>query len=187
METSMKAWRVLIAASFLLLSGCLVTFKDPIPANEAAPIPLLGEWTRKNEFGDTLYLDISRSGSNVYKARTYINSPDNDKSIGEYSFTVAHHGSRWYLSAGLPKRLGANFAIGGFELTKNNELLLYNLDIDRVSQELQVGGLQGEVVETPEGDGVLISSPLEKVFAYLDDQANSDVFIEVARYQRTGD
>jgi len=34
---------------------------------------------------------------------------------------------------------------------------------------------------------VLISSPLEQVFNYLDDQANSDVFIEVARYQRAGD
>jgi hypothetical protein len=32
----------------------------------------------------------------------------------------------------------------------------------------------------------LISSPLDAVFAYLDDQANSDVFIEVARYQRVG-
>lgn len=187
MEKSMKAWRVLVAASFLLLSGCLVTFKDPIPANEPAPMPLLGEWTRKNEFGDTLYLDISRSGSNVYKARTYINSSDNAKSVEEYSFTVSHHGSRWYLSAGLPKSMGANFAIGGFELTKDNELLLYNLDIDRVSQELQVGGLQGNVIETPEGDGVLITSPLEKVFAYLDDQANTDVFVEVARYQRTGE
>ena len=31
----MKAWRgVLIALSFLLLSGCLVTFKDPLPASE---------------------------------------------------------------------------------------------------------------------------------------------------------
>ncbi len=36
-------------------------------------------------------------------------------------------------------------------------------------------------------DRALITSPLEKVFAYLDDQANSDVFIEVARYQRTGE
>lgn len=135
----------------------------------------------------TPLLDISRSGSNVYKARTYINSSDNAKSVEEYSFTVSHHGSRWYLSAGLPKSMGANFAIGGFELTKDNELLLYNLDIDRVSQELQVGGLQGNVIETPEGDGVLITSPLEKVFAYLDDQANTDVFVEVARYQRTGE
>lgn len=183
----MNAWRVLIALSFLLLSGCLVTFKDPIPANEAAPIPLLGEWSRKNEFGETLYLDVSRSGPNVYKARTYINSQDHGESVDEYSFTVAHHGSRWYLSAGLPKRMGANFAIGGFELTKDNELVIYNLDIDRVTQELQVGALQGDVVETPEGDGVLITSPLEKVFAYLDDQANTDVFVEVARYQRTGD
>ena len=36
----MKAWRALVVLSFLLLSGCLVTFKEPIPANEAAPVPL---------------------------------------------------------------------------------------------------------------------------------------------------
>ncbi len=183
----MNAWRALLAVSFLLLSGCLVTFKDPIPANEAAPIPLLGEWSRKNEWGEQLYLQITRAGSNVYKARAYVDSLDNLDSVEEYGFTVAHHGRRWYLSAGLPKRMGANFAIAGFELTTGNELVIYNLDVDRILHELEQGTLQGEVIDAAEGDGVLISSPLEQVFSYLDDQANSDVFIEVARYQRVGD
>ncbi|NQD93798.1 hypothetical protein HP532_14195 [Pseudomonas sp. CrR25] len=182
----MKAWRMVVALSFLLLSGCLVTFKDPIPANEAAPIPLLGEWSRTDEWGDQLFLDISRAGSNLYRARTYEGSPDNLDSQEEYGFTVAHHGRRWYLSAGLPKSLGANFAIAGFELTASNELVLYNLDVDRILQELEMGGLEGEMVEMPEGNGVLITSSLDQVFAYLDDQANSDVFVEVARYQRVG-
>ena len=83
--------------------------------------------------------------------------------------------------------MGANFAIAGFELTSDNELVIYNLDVDRILQEVEQGVLQGEVVEAAESDGVLISSPLEQVFGYLDDQANSDVFIEVARYQRAGD
>ncbi len=183
----MNVWRALLAVSFLLLSGCLVTFKDPIPANEAAPIPLLGEWSRKNEWGEQLYLQITRAGSNVYKARAYVDSLDNLDSVEEYGFTVAHHGRRWYLSAGLPKRMGANFAIAGFELTTGNELVIYNLDVDRILHELEQGTLQGEVIDAAEGDGVLISSPLEQVFSYLDDQANSDVFIEVARYQRVGD
>lgn len=182
----MKAWRAVVALSCLLLSGCLVTFKDPIPAHEAAPIPLLGEWTRKNEWGEQLYLDVSRAGANLYQARAYVGSEDNLESLEEYGFTVAHHGGRWYLSAGLPKSLGANFAIAGFELTADNELVIYNLDVDRIRQELEQGGLEGEPVETPQGDGALITSPLDKVFAYLDDQANSDVFIEVARYQRVG-
>jgi hypothetical protein len=183
----MNTWRALLAVSFLLLGGCLVTFKDPIPANEAAPIPLLGEWSRTNEWGEQLYLQITRAGSNVYKARAYVDSLDNLDSVEEYGFTVAHHGRRWYLSAGLPKSLGANFAIAGFELTTGNELVIYNLDVDRIRQELELGVLQGDVVEVAEGDGVLISSPLEQVFGYLDDQANSDVFVEIARYQRAGD
>ncbi len=34
----MKTWRLaVLALSFLLLGGCLVTFKDPLPAHEAAP------------------------------------------------------------------------------------------------------------------------------------------------------
>ncbi|MBU1331822.1 MAG: hypothetical protein KJ884_04725 [Gammaproteobacteria bacterium] len=183
----MKAWRVLVAVSCLLLSGCLVTFTDPIPANEAAPIPMLGEWARTNEWGEQQFLQISRAGSNVYKARTWIDSPDNEESLDEYGFTVAHHGRRWYLSAGLPKSLGANFAIAGFELTTGNELVLYNLDVGRISQEMQAGHLKGQSVDMSEGDGVLITSPLDEVFAYLDDQANADVFIEVARFQRAGD
>ncbi|MBM7059901.1 hypothetical protein JQX08_04215 [Pseudomonas sp. UL073] len=182
----MKAWRWLFALSFLLLNGCLVTLKDPIPANEAAPIPLLGEWTRKNEWGEQQYLEVSRAGSNVYKAVTYVSSPDDVESLKEYGFTVAHHGNRWYLSVGLPKNLGANFALAGFELNKDNELVLYNLDVDRIHQEMDEGVLKGSTFETPEGDGALLSSPLEQVFAYLDDPANSDVFIEVARFQRSG-
>lgn len=183
----MIVWRALLAVSFLLLGGCLVTFKDPIPANEAAPIPLLGEWSRKNEWGEQVFLQITRAGSNVYKARAYVDSLDNLESVEEYGFTVAHHGRRWYLSAGLPKRMGANFAIAGFELTTSNELVIYNLDIDRILQEMEQGVLDGEVIDAAEGEGVLISSSLEAVFNYLDDQANSDVFIEIARYQRAGD
>ncbi|WP_439887775.1 hypothetical protein ACSX1C_00525 [Pseudomonas sp. MBLB4123] len=182
----MKAWRTLIALSFLLLSGCLVTFREPIPANEAAPIPLLGEWSRTNDWGEQLFLRVSRAGSNLYKAETYVGDPSNLDSLKEYGFTVAHHGRRWYLSVGLPKRMGANFAIAGFELTTGNELVLYSLDVDRILQEMEQGVLEGEAVETPQGEGVLVTSPLDKVFAYLDDPANSDVFVEVARYQRTG-
>ena len=40
----MKAWRgVLIALSFLLLSGCLVTFKEPLAASDPAPKGLLND------------------------------------------------------------------------------------------------------------------------------------------------
>ncbi|WP_372874525.1 hypothetical protein [Pseudomonas sp.] len=182
----MNAWRAVIALSCLLLNGCLVTFNEPIPANEAAPIPLLGEWSRKDEWGEWRYLDITRAGPSLYEARAYEGSPDNLESLEKYGFTVAHHGRRWYLSAGLPESLGGNFAIAGFELTSDNELVIYNLDVDRVLQELEAGRMQGKPVDTPQGAGVLISSPLDVVFAYLDDQANSDVFIEVARYQRVG-
>jgi hypothetical protein len=183
----MKAWRAVVALSFLLLTGCLVTFKDPIPANEAAPMPLLGEWTRQDEWGEQLYLEVSRAGSNLYKARISEGSPDNLDSLEEFGFTVAHHGRRWYLSAGLPKSLGANFAIAGFELTRSNELVVYNLDTERILQDMSKGLLEGETVSMPEGDGALITSSLDQVFAYLDDPANADLFVEVARYQRAGD
>lgn len=184
----MKAWRVLIGlALLLLLSGCLVTFKEPIPANEAAPIPLLGSWTREDEWGEQIYLEIDRSGSNLYKARVYEGSPDNIDSLEEFGFTVAHHGRRWYLSAGLPKSWGANFAIAGFELTRSNELVVYNLDAERILQDMGRGALTGETVSMPESDGALITSPLSEVFRYLDDPANADLFVEVARYQRLAD
>ena len=181
----MNPWRVLLALSFLLLGGCLVTLREPIPANEPAPMPLLGDWSRKDEWGERAYLEISRSGSNLYRARTFEGGKDNLDSLREYGFTVAHHGRRWYLSAGLPKQWGANFAIAGFELTAGNELVIYNLDVERILQEMEGGVLQGQPVETPEGEAVLVTSPLEQVFGYLDDQANADVFVEVARYQRS--
>ena len=184
----MKAWRMAVAAlSCLLLNSCLVTFKDPIPANEAAPIPLLGDWERQDEWGDQQYLSIARAGSNLYRARVWSEVDSEADPVEEYGFTVAHHGRRWYVSAGLPKRMGANFAIAGFELTAKNELVIYNLDVERILQETDSGVLQGQPVDTPEGESVLVTSALDKVFAYLDDQANSDVFVEVARYQRSAE
>lgn len=41
-------------------------------------------------------------------------------------------------------------------------------------------------METVEGAGVVVDSPMDQVLAYLDDPANADVFVEAVRYQRTG-
>ena len=112
----MKAWRLLVALSFLLLSGCLVTFKDSIPAREAAPTQLLGNWTSKNAWGEPLELEISRTSSNEYKALSY--RKGDRKRRDTYAFTVSRHGSRWYLSAGLPEKYGGHFVMAGFELRK---------------------------------------------------------------------
>lgn len=180
----MKAWRVLLALSFLLLGGCLVTFNEPIPANQAAPKALLGKWTSKDAWGEPLNLQISRAGGNAYKAVATAKG----KPRQEYAFTVSRHGNRWYLSAGVPKRLGGNFLIGGFEVIDSKELVVYNLDVEQVGQALEKKELSGRTVEVPEenGEGILIDSPAARVLAYLDDPANSDLFIEVARFQRAG-
>jgi len=181
-ENSMKTWRVVVALSFLLLSGCLVTFRDPIPAQEAAPRGLLGKWTSKNAWGEALELEITRTGTHQYKAVSFRKAEPKNRDA--YPFTVSRHGSRWYLSAALPKKYGANFVIAGFELTENNELVVYTLDVDRINQLIDQRILAGDKLETEKGDGVLITSPLDQVFAYLDEPANSDVFLEMARYQR---
>ncbi|MHC2145389.1 hypothetical protein [Pseudomonas sp. 210_17 TE3656] len=180
----MKARSLLLALSFLLLGGCLVTFNEPMPANEAAPKALLGKWTSKDAWGEPLTLQISRSGGDAYKAVAI----GKDKKRDEYVFTVSRHGNRWYLSAGVPKRLGGNFLIGGFEIIERKELVVYNLDVEQVSQAVKKKELSGRTYEVSEenGEGVLIDSPAERVLAYLDDPANSDLFIEVARFQRAG-
>lgn len=179
----MKAWRlILIALSFLCLGGCLVTFKEPIPAQDAAPKGLIGNWTSLNAWGEPLELEISRSGHHHYKAVSY--RKGDRKNRDEYAFTVSRHGSRWYLSAELPEKYGSNFVIAGFELTESHELVVYTLDVDRINQLIDQKTLTGQRLETEKGDGVLVSSPLDQVFAWLDDPANSDVFLEMARYQR---
>jgi hypothetical protein len=178
----MKAWRLVFALSFVLLSGCLVTFKDPIPASQAAPVGLLGKWTSKDAWGEPRRLEISRTGTNLYNALSYPKGKKAQKE--EYGFTVSRHGNRWYVSAAVPKQFGANYAIAGFDLTDTNELVLYSLDIERIEQALQQKALSGQEFETGEGEGMLITSSLDKVFAYLDDPANSDLFVEVARFQR---
>lgn len=180
----MKARSLLLALSFLLLGGCLVTFNEPMPVNEAAPKALLGKWSSKDAWGEPLSLQISRSGGNAYKAVAV----GKDKKRDEYAFTVSRHGNRWYLSAGVPKRLGGNFLIGGFDVIDGKELVVYNLDVEQINHAVQKKELSGRTYEVPQdnGEGVLIDSPAARVLAYLDDPANSDLFIEVARFQRVG-
>ncbi len=177
----MKAWRLLlIALSSLLLGGCLVTFNDPLPPAQAAPAALVGHWASKDAWGQHLALTIKRQGEDRYLA---ISTP-----VGQprdaLAFTVAGHGSRWYASAKMPDGYGGGYAMVGFELTDDGALVVYNLDVERVQQALQQQALHGAAVDTPQGQGVRVDSDLAQVFAYLDDPANSDVFVEVARYTR---
>ena len=178
----MGAWRLLVAVSFLLLSGCLVLFKEPLPATEPAPVALLGSWTRQNEWGEQLQLEISATTGNHYQAQIRVLGQDAAAEV--YPFSVSRQGQRWYASIGLPKRFGQNYAMAGFEITKGNELVLYSLDAERFLQELKAGTLQGSVIDTQSSASALISSPLRTVLAYLNEPANADIFSEAARYQR---
>jgi len=172
----------LLALVFLALSGCLVTFKDAIPAHDAAPPALLGTWTSKNAWGEPLELEISRIGEGRYKAVSY--RKGDRKNRDEYSMTVTGHHGRWYLSAELPAKYGSHFVIGGFELIEDDQLVVYNLDLERFRQWVGQKALSGQPVATGQGEVLLIDSPLDQVFGYLDDPANSDVFLDAAHYQR---
>lgn len=181
----MKAWRVvLLTLSFLLLGGCLVTFHEPLPSNQVAPKALLGKWSSKDAWGEPLKLTISRMGDGAYKAVAKAQG----KAAEQYTFTVSRHGNRWYLSAGVPKGQGGNFVIGGFDIVDGKELVLYNLDVEQVRQAVENKELSGHNTQVADENeqGVLIDSPSSRVLAYLDDPANSDLFVEVARFQRAG-
>jgi len=183
----MNPMRVLVVLSFLLLGGCLATFKEPIPVGETAPQHLLGTWAGMDEWGEERFLDITRTAYGGYHAEAWRERLDNRAEARGYDFTVARHGRRWYLSVAAPARLGGHFAFGGFELTDDDELVLYSLDIEQMQEAMAKGELAGQVVDTEEGSGVLVASPLAKIYRFLDDPANSDVFVEVARFGRTAE
>lgn len=179
----MKTWRaVVIALSFLLLSGCLVTFREPLPASDSAPEGLLGKWTSTNAWGEPMNLELTRTGDNRYQAVSYFRAKPKEREA--YPFTVSRHGNRWYLSAKVPAQFGGHFTIAGFELSDKQELVLYNLDLEQIHQAMGQKVLSGEGFQTDDGDGVLINTAMDQVFAYLDNPANSDVFVEAVRYQR---
>lgn len=177
----MKAWRLLLIALWsLLLSGCLVGFKDPLPPSQAAPAGLVGHWVSRTAWGQHLALAIKRQDANHYLA---ISTPAGQPR-DEVGFTVAGHGSRWYASARMPADYGGQYALVGFELADDGALVVYNLDVERIQQAIARHALSGAGLDTPQGEGVRVDSGLDQVFAYLDDPANSDVFVEIARYTR---
>ncbi len=179
----MKAWRaVVLAVSLLLLSGCLVSFKAPLPDSEAAPEGLLGHWTSTNAWGEPLNLELTKVGKHRYQAISYFRARPHEREA--IPLTVSRHGSRWYVSAKVPARFGGHYLIAGFELTDKQELVVYNLDLEQITQAIDQKRLSGQPNQSEEGDGVLVDSDMNKVFSYLDDPANSDVFSEAVRYQR---
>ncbi|MGN8274965.1 hypothetical protein [Pseudomonas sp. SMN5] len=180
----MKAWRavVLAVSLLLLLSGCLVSFKAPLPDSEAAPKGLLGHWTSTNAWGEPLNLELTQVSKHHYQAISYFRARPQEREA--IPLTVSRHGSRWYLSAKVPARFGGHYIIAGFELTDRQELVVYNLDLEQINQAIGQKRLSGQANPSDEGDGVLIDSDMRTVFSYLDDPANSDVFSEAVRYRR---
>ena len=176
----MKLWRALWLLPYVVLSGCLVSFKQPIAAVEPLPISVLGAWQEDNEWGEQKFLDIAQRSANQYVAVLGSGDLDNLSSREEYAFTVTRHGARWYVSAQLSPAQGGNFVLGGFELTRKGELVLYGLDVDRVRQAIADKALSGQVSE----ESTLVTSPIDEVLKYLDDPANADLFSESARYKR---
>jgi len=180
-----KALRVMMVLSFLLLGGCLVVFREPLPANEQPPMALLGEWSRTNEWGEQMFLDISRASASSFTARLMTGSPDNLEGAEEYTFSINRSGHRWYFSMPLPKRFGANFALGGFEISSRNELILYSLDDELFVEQVKAGRLPGQVVEVAGEESALVTATTAQVLAFLNDPANSDAFVEAGRFQRS--
>jgi len=176
----MSVWRKLLILSFLLLGGCLVTFDDPLPGTQPAPKGLLGHWSSKDGWGEPVDLVISALPNNPYRAKVRLHG----KPARSYTFTVSHQGGRWYASSVQPDARGA--LIGGFELIENRQLVIYTLDVEPLRQAIAHRELSGRITTVGQDDvpGVHIDSPAERVVAYLDDPANSDVFVETARLQR---
>ena len=156
---------------------------EPLPASEPAPKGLLGKWTSTNAWGEPVNLELTRIGDNRYQAVSYFKAKPGEREA--YPFTVSRHGSRWYLSAKVPARFGGHFTIAGFEITDKKELVVYNLDIERDQPFPRTKSLERRrLPDRRRRRGVLINNEMDQVFSYLDDPANSDVFVEAVRYQR---
>ncbi|WP_040261992.1 MULTISPECIES: hypothetical protein [Pseudomonas] len=179
----MNLWRPLFMLVLLAsLSGCLATFDEPIAPGQKAPAGLMGHWRARDAFGNALRLSLRPAPGGRYTAINYQKGSAGPRD--EVTFTVTRHGGRWYASAPMPKAYGGRFALVGFELSGEGELVVYSLDLQRLQQAISQGALAGDRFETEEGQGVAIRSTPAQVFAWLDDPANSDVFVETARYSR---
>lgn len=180
----MKPWPVLLAMSLLLLGGCLDTFEHPLPGAQAAPKALLGQWRSKDAWGEPLTLAISQTKGGAYQAVARAKG----KPAQTYRFSVTQHGNRWYVSGAAAQAAGQGFVIGGFELNQEQQLLLYSLDPEQLRQAVEQHALSGRSRAPGDDDEIgaalHIDSPAAQVVSYLDDPANSDVFVEAARFQR---
>lgn len=180
----MNAWLKLLAVALIgaVLAGCLATFDEPFAPGEKAPAALLGQWQARDAWGEHLKLSIQPATNGRYTATSYQKGAPAPRD--QLTFTVSRHGGRWYASAPMPKAYGGRFAIVGFELSEAGELVVYNLDLEQLQQAIAQGGLAGERFDTQDGQGVAVQSTPAQVFAWLDNPANSDVFVEIARYKK---
>lgn len=179
----MNMGRILGAVLCMLLTGCLVTFKEPLPGQDKAPGYLLDHWIGQNEWGEIQHLVLTPHGENRYQAETYTGAPDNRNHAETFDFTVKRQGKRWYMSVLLPSHLGGDYAIGGFEITDQDDLVLYAIDVQNMRADLG-HSLQGEEREIDDSEGLSISSAGQQVFEFLNDPIHADVFVEAMRFQR---
>lgn len=180
----MTLWRVLLLLPMLLLTGCLVSLPQPLQGIGTAPAALGGSWVSIDGWGDRRYLHVVPSGDDVYRAEVWRGSLAERTRARSHYFVSSRHGRRWYFSTPAPQRIGGNHALGGFELTADDDLVIFNLNAEALAEAVGSSRLEGELITTEEGDAVLLTSPQDAVFEFLDDPANSDLFVEVARFSR---
>ena len=177
----MSLWRVVcLSMTLLALGGCLATFEGPLPGQQVAPAGLVGQWRSADAWGQPVRMTITQVADHTYQAKTQLSG----KAAERHRFSVQRHGDRWYASVQAPQHEGRWWVLG-FEMRDRHDLVVYSLDPQALQQAVASGSLQGQVTTAVEEEPqVDITTPAAQVQAYLDDPANSDVFVEAVRFQR---
>ncbi|MEN8197513.1 MAG: hypothetical protein ABFS30_13520 [Pseudomonadota bacterium] len=161
----------------LLLTACIPESKHPLPlrADGKGDDRLIGRWVAAEE-GEEGYAFVSSVGGGRYKV--WMTSFDEDRpgdnpDITEMDILTTRIGGQWFMTViGIdePEEGGPDeviHLIGRYDITAEDELLIYMMSWEALAQDVRAGLVAGEAEPGEYWDEVTLTADSEALAAYI--------------------
>jgi hypothetical protein len=159
----------------ILCVGCSsVTVKQPLP-RKASPSELAafeGEWVSE---GQIVFMRFDDGGMGHFAG---VDWKEGKFRLDEGEFTVSKGAEKGFLSARVMEngKWSEGYYVAQYRFTDEGDLILWLPDVGAFADVVDKGKLDGVVEKGTQSRSVVITSPPEKVLAFLNDPVNGTLF-----------